>query len=146
MEMTHHNGSGQAARYLVFAVDDHLFAIKVSNVLGIIQIDKITPIPRSTPSILGVTKMRGEICTVVDMCAWLFHKDSCKACTEGSLLAISIEYERRRICAVVQEVVSVIEIDSEEIRSDLPASTVSNRISGGYVLVSGKPIQILSEC
>lgn len=59
---------------LLFAVGNSFFAIEVSNVLGIIQADGITVIPYVEPFILGVTKLRGEICTVIDLRTRLLGK------------------------------------------------------------------------
>ncbi|MCQ2249739.1 MAG: chemotaxis protein CheW [Bacteroidales bacterium] len=60
------NYSG-ATPYLSFWLNDELFAYKVEDVIEVLEMQKITVVPKSQPYIMGVINFRGEILPVIDV-------------------------------------------------------------------------------
>lgn len=52
---------------LVFLVDDEQLAIPVSAIVAIVRAGAITPLPRATPPVYGVTGWRGRPLTVLTL-------------------------------------------------------------------------------
>jgi len=57
----------QSGQYLTFSLADDLFAIPIEHVLEVLEIDKITRVPRTEDSLLGVINVRGSIRPIVDL-------------------------------------------------------------------------------
>src|SRR3954464_1647295 len=52
--------------YLTFKLDDEIFAANVSKVIEILEIPKITKVPRSPEFMRGVVNLRGNVLSVID--------------------------------------------------------------------------------
>lgn len=52
--------------YLSFRLENEVFAVKVQKVLEVLEIQKITPVPRTAEYVRGVINFRGEILPVID--------------------------------------------------------------------------------
>lgn len=52
--------------YLSFMLNGEIFAIDVNLVVEVLEMQKITPIPKTKPYIKGVINFRGEILPVID--------------------------------------------------------------------------------
>mgnify|MGYP002509718904 CR=1 FL=1 len=135
------HGAQKTTKHLIFSVGESFFAIEALYVLGIIQIENIVPIPHMAPSILGITKLRGEIYTVMDLHTRLlsipFHY-------ECNPLAISIGYGKQRVCAVIDKVLFVTEIGSRDIKPLSSTTAGANKFATSYALMDGKYVQLLS--
>lgn len=55
------------ARYVVFAVSDSQYALPLAHVLEIQRVPGMTSIPYTPEFVLGVTNLRGEVVSVVDL-------------------------------------------------------------------------------
>lgn len=135
------NGGQRTVKYLAFSVENSSFAIEVSKMLGIIQTDKITPIPRTEPSLLGLTKLRGEICAVIDLRTRILGRPPRHT---QQALAISIEHENQRVCAVIDQALFVMEVEDKDIQPLTPSVSGRERFASSYTLVDGRYIQLLS--
>lgn len=134
-------GAQKTAKHLIFSVGECFFAIEALYVLGIIQIESIVPLPHMAPSILGITKLRGEIYTVMDLYMRLLGMPFRHKCTP---LAISIGYDGQRVCAVIDKALFVTEIDSRDVKPISPTTAGADRFAASYVLIDGKYIRLLS--
>ena len=54
-------------RYLTFRLQSEVYGVPVLDVREIIELQEITPVPRSDPSVLGVINLRGKVLPLVDM-------------------------------------------------------------------------------
>lgn len=52
--------------YLIFVLDNDLFAVNVNNVLEVLEQQQISRVPKAPEYILGITNFRGQILPVVD--------------------------------------------------------------------------------
>ncbi|MGL1888899.1 MAG: chemotaxis protein CheW [Reichenbachiella sp.] len=60
-------GSSLSDKYLTFKLSDEDYAIQILTVQRIIQMQEITPIPKTPEYVRGVLNMRGSIIPVVDI-------------------------------------------------------------------------------
>ncbi len=56
-----------APRYVVFAVREMLFAVPIERVLETDRMTPITPLPGAAPGVKGLTNLRGEVVSVIDL-------------------------------------------------------------------------------
>jgi purine-binding chemotaxis protein CheW len=56
-----------AVEFLKFSLDKEDFALRVSEVEEILRPQKVTPVPRVDPFVLGITSFRGKIVPLVDI-------------------------------------------------------------------------------
>ena len=61
------NDSDKKNSYIDFKIGKECYALSVSKVLEIIQLEQITKIPNSSEFILGVINFRGSVVPVIDM-------------------------------------------------------------------------------
>ncbi|MEG2429856.1 MAG: chemotaxis protein CheW, partial [Oscillospiraceae bacterium] len=54
-------------KYLTFFTDEQLFGIPISDVVQIVAIQEITPIPEFPDYAKGIINLRGSIIAVIDM-------------------------------------------------------------------------------
>ncbi len=119
--------------YLCYSLDNELFAIKTSRVFNIIELVKITKVPKSPDYMKGVFNLRGKVLPVVDirlkfqMSGISYTKDTC-------IVVINTKYEEEmvEIGILVDSVKSVLEINEEKILAppDIGAKYKSKYIKG----------------
>jgi purine-binding chemotaxis protein CheW len=56
--------------FLAFRLGRERYAVDVSAVLGVQIVDHVTPVPGSPPFYRGVVNRRGQVLTVLDLCAF----------------------------------------------------------------------------
>ncbi|MBI9097853.1 MAG: chemotaxis protein CheW [Spirochaetaceae bacterium] len=86
MEITN---SGQ---FLTFTLANDSFAIPIEHVLEVLEVDKITRVPRSKDYLLGVINVRGSIRPIIDLRTKL-HLPPLKDSEQDSINIIVLELE-----------------------------------------------------
>lgn len=129
------------AKYLTFSVDDCIYAVEISKILGIVQIGQITPQPHAAPSILGIIKLRGSICTVMDLHMRLHGK---RGQLGDERLALSLLHQSHRVCIMVDAIHGFVDVSTAAEQSSTFTSSCSKRLVTSCVVLNGVPIQILS--
>ncbi len=120
-----------ANSYLSFRLGDEYFAVNVSKVLNILEMQQITHVPKSHESIVGVINLRGSVLAVVDirqkfnLAQLEFSKDTCIL-----VLQVIIDEEVVDVGAIVDSVHSVLEIDNRKI---LPPPSVGVKYKSEFV-------------
>lgn len=127
------------SKHLIVSVNGFSYAVRVPYVhkIVVLPLSHISFLPRVEPYILGTTKVDDEIYTVVDLRILLGKK------TENSMksaVAVLLVYEKAEICAVVDDVIAVIDIDTEFAACSLQESPYIS----GIVQADGGIISILS--
>ena len=126
---------------LTFSVGNDLYGIETSYILGIVQTETVTPLPQTPPWVLGVMKLRGTLCTVIDLHKRLYERPFEH---RWPLLLVSLLEGEHRICAVVDRVISVLEIEQNAIQPPEFSNAAKNRFVYAYVEINGGLIQLLS--
>jgi purine-binding chemotaxis protein CheW len=102
--------------YLIFVLDNDWFAVKVANVLEVLEQQQISRVPKAPEGILGITNFRGQILPVVNT-RYKFNMDSGELSEKYYVIVYEIHREERQfvVSATADGVKDVIEIDTAEI-------------------------------
>ncbi len=104
--------------YLTFKVEEEVYAANVSKVISILELSKITKIPRTPDYIKGVINLRGAVLPIVDLRIKFgltpteFTSNTCIL-----VLEICIENTSIKLGALVDSVQEVLEIEDKDIMS-----------------------------
>jgi purine-binding chemotaxis protein CheW len=104
--------------FLSFRLGDELFAANVGKVLEILEIPRITKVPRSPAFMRGVINLRGNVLPVIDT-RNKFGLPSTEDTINSCILVLNISIEGKEVVlgAVVDAVQEVMEIDENTIQS-----------------------------
>lgn len=117
--------------YLTFRLGDELFAANVGKVLEILEIPRITKVPRSPTYLRGVINLRGNVLPVID--ARTKFGLPVVADTENSciiVLHIEIDGAPITVGTVVDGVQEVIEIDEKDVQ---PAPSIGSKYKTEFI-------------
>lgn len=111
--------------YLSFSLEEEEFAVNVSCVLNILEMSRITKIPRAPVYMLGVINLRGEVLPLVDLHI-KFGMEPAVIDSNTCILVMDLvlDGEEIKVGAMVDSVKEVHEIQPQEI---LPAPSIGSR-------------------
>lgn len=123
-------------KYLSFRLQDEQYGINVDNILQIIAIPQITPIPKTPDFVKGVINLRGKIVPVIDL-RLRFSLPFRKYNERNSIvvLRIKIENDVVFIGVIVDNVQEVLDIKAANIE-DSP--TFGVKLDTDYILGMAK--------
>ncbi len=131
--------------YLSFKLGEEEFAAHVSKVLNILEMTKVTEVPKAPPYMKGVINLRGTVLPVVDtrikfgMSATVNTTNTCII-----VLDIQLDGESIQVGALVDAVQAVLEFDKDKI---LPPPSIGSKYKSefieGVVNINEKFIMIL---
>ncbi len=106
--------------YLSFQLDDEIFAINVKKVLEVLQMQKITKVPKTPDYIKGVINFRGEILPVIDT-RQKFSLNKVEDYTKFVIIMLNFvrDHKEQKIGAIVDSVMDVFEYKEIDIK-DVP--------------------------
>jgi purine-binding chemotaxis protein CheW len=104
--------------YLTFKLGDEIFAANVSKVIEILEIPKITKVPRSPDFMRGVVNLRGNVLSVIDSrikFGLAVTEDTVNTC----IIVMNIDLDGQNITLglIVDAVKEVIDIASDSIQA-----------------------------
>jgi purine-binding chemotaxis protein CheW len=104
--------------FLSFRLGDELFAANVGKVLEILEIPRITKVPRSPEFMRGVVNLRGNVLPVIDT-RTKFGLPKIDDTINSCILVLNIAIEGREVVlgAIVDAVQEVMEIDENSIQA-----------------------------
>lgn len=104
--------------YLTFKLGDELFAANVSKVIEILEIPKITKVPRSPEFMRGVVNLRGSVLSVIDS-RIKFGLPPTEDTINTCIIVMNIQIENQDITLglIADAVKEVVEIDQQSIQS-----------------------------
>jgi purine-binding chemotaxis protein CheW len=110
--------TGSLKPYLIFRLGQELFAADVNNVLEILEIPKITKVPRSPEFMRGVINLRGSVLPVVDA-RIKFGLPPAEDTVDTCIIVMRVEIEGRvlTVGAVTDGVLEVLEIGTEQVQA-----------------------------
>lgn len=117
--------------YLSFMLGDEVFASNVSKVLNILEMCKITKIPKSPPYMKGVINLRGKVLPLVDTRV-KFELPPTEFTANTCILVLDIEIDDESVMvgALVDSVQEVLEIKDNEIQ---PAPNVGKKYRSEFI-------------
>ncbi len=117
--------------YLTFKLGDEAFAAHVSRVINILEMVRITAVPRSPEYMKGVINLRGNVLPVIDtrikfgLSATEFTKNTCII-----VMNINIEEEKIDMGILVDSVTEVVEIEDSQI---LPPPSIGAKYKSKFI-------------
>jgi purine-binding chemotaxis protein CheW len=111
-------------RYLLFRLNDEIYAINADEIREIIDYTQITPIPKMNPAVLGVANIRGELYGVIDLKRRLNLPPS-EVTKRTSFVLVNAygEKENQKVALLVDSVEEVIEIEKEDVLAPVEFGT-----------------------
>ncbi len=94
-------------QHLVFSLLDQEFALPAAYVQGVERLADVTPVPHVASWVTGVINLRGSICSVVDLRAFL---DLEKLPFNPRTRLLSAKYNEMLVCLVVDSVSEMVPI------------------------------------
>ncbi len=105
-------------KYVIFTLDDEEYGFDVSNVLEIVRIENIIPIPHSKDYFMGMIDIRGKVIPVIHLKKkLLIHQEN----SQKPEKLIVVELFEKRVGLAVDKVINVIQFEPEEIDPGPPA-------------------------
>nr|NQU89898.1 chemotaxis protein CheW [Bacteroidota bacterium] len=117
--------------YLTFMLGDEIFASHVSNVIKILEMQRITEVPRAPSFMKGVINLRGNVLPVIDarikfgLPATLYTERTCIL-----VLNLKIDDETVEVGAIVDAVNDVIEYSQDKIQ---PAPRLGSKYKSDFI-------------
>jgi len=110
------NKNNASDSYLTFKLGEEKFGVHVGQVLNILEMTRVTEVPKAPDFMKGVINLRGMVLPVIDsrikfgLPETQYTKNTCIV-----VMDLQLEDETVYIGAIVDEVLSVIEIEPEQI-------------------------------
>lgn len=104
-------------RYLTFVLNDRLYAVCTKSVAEVLPLTMITHLPKTPKWLSGITNLRGEIVTVVDLFKfWSIEISKVPANPKLILLRSENKKETASVAVKVDKVREVVVIPNEDIQ------------------------------
>ncbi|MDH5381407.1 MAG: chemotaxis protein CheW [Cyclobacteriaceae bacterium] len=118
MNITAETQQGTQQSYLTFRLADEHFAVNVLKVIEILEIPKITSVPKSPDYLIGVINLRGNVLPVIDS-RIKFGMEKTANTVNTCIVVMNMEIEGEEIIlgAMVDEVDEVLDILDEQIKA-----------------------------
>lgn len=132
--------------FLSFKLGDEEFAAHVGKVLNILEMTKITEVPRAPEYMKGVINLRGTVLPVIDT-RIKFGMSPTEYTTNTCIIVLDVDMdgESIHVGALVDSVQAVLEFDAKNI---MPAPSIGSRYRSefieGVVNVDDKFIMLLN--
>lgn len=107
---------------MIFTVAGERYALPLQELAEVLPVQGCTPVPGSSPSILGVVNLRGEIRPLIDLARVLSAKS---APDPGVALVL-----RRPLALKVDRIEDLCEIRREELSPAAPGTFIQGMVSG----------------
>lgn len=117
--------------FLTFKIGEELFAANVGKVISILELTRITKIPRTPDYIRGVINLRGMVLPIIDL-RIKFGLESTEFTTNTCILVLEIEMDDNsiKIGALVDSVQEVLEIEAHEL---LPPPHIGSNLQTEFI-------------
>ncbi len=116
-------------KYLVFTLAGARYAVPMSQVLEVVKLSNFTPVPNLPDWILGITSLRGDIVSIVDVRALLNLEPEDYADNHNLLVTQTFEGDITA-CLVVEQVAGIAHVSASQIQT---IDTVSDDQLAPYV-------------
>ncbi len=121
----------EAGQYLTFTLDAEIYAIRITQVREVLDLAKITKVPRMPEFMRGVINLRGGVVPVIDLRLKFnigIGEDTVDTCI--IILEISIDDEVAIIGAIADSVKEVITLEPDQIE---PAPKIGTRLQTDFI-------------
>lgn len=130
-------GTGEL-EILHFTVSGEHYAINVVKVKEIIHIENIVKVPLTHPAVQGISLIRGEVVSVIDMKQVLENMKSEKGTKS---MALVCEFNKLKVAFSVDEVVGITRIKWSDIHK--PSTLIANSLVIGNINLNSTLLMLL---
>lgn len=117
--------------YLTFKIGEEVFAANVGKIISILELMKITRIPRTPDYIKGVINLRGTVLPIVDLhIKFGLPETEFTSNTVILVLEINIDNISIKVGGLVDSVLEVLEIDEKDI---IPPPTLGKDLHTEFI-------------
>lgn len=109
--------SFDSTQHVTFQIDQQLFAASMEEVGDIVDVEELTPVPRSDKTIRGLINVRGQILTLLDLRAFFGQQTTPFQKNES---AITLEYRGEDYAIAVDHVKDIIGLNEASLQTNLP--------------------------
>jgi len=129
--MTKAKNQNKVNSYLSFKIDNEEFAIHVESVLNILEMTRITEVPKAPTYMKGVINLRGTVLPIVDT-RLKFGLKEIQYTEKTCIIVMEVFIDKQKILlgSLVDEVISVIEFDDKDI---LPPPSIGNKFKSEFI-------------
>lgn len=117
--------------YITFSLDEEVYAIEVSGIESILEYTKLTKLPGTDDSVIGVLNLRGKALPVIDL-RTIFNIRESGTTPDTAIIVMLIENEDKitAIGGLVDSVKEVIEITPDMIQA---APKVGLKVDNAFI-------------
>ncbi len=126
----------QSAQYLTFSLNEEEYAINVSQIREILEINDITKIPCTYEFMRGVINLRGSVVPVIDL-HMKFGLPKTERTINSCIIVMEVEIDNKLVIlgALSDSVEEVIELEPEQIE---PAPKIGTKVDRQFIMGVGK--------
>lgn len=117
-----------SVQIVCFKIGKEEYGIDILKVQEILNLPKITLLPKAAEFILGVIELRGKVLPIIDL-SKRFGIESSN--TSKTLRAIVVKIKGKKVGLAIDSVSHVVKVDSEAIE---PPPAIVKGISGRYIV------------
>lgn len=118
-----------ATKHVLFVLDDTTYAVPMQNVLELQRLPRITPLPSVSEWLRGVTNLRGEVLSVVDLRS-LLGLPAAESHVSQRLIVVRSTLEDIATGWIVDRVIGVRRLAAEDVQ---PSSTLTTGAAMRFV-------------
>jgi two-component system chemotaxis response regulator CheV len=131
------SGTGEV-EILKFTVNNKFYAINVVKVREILQVGTTSKVPNSTPAIAGITLVRGDVVTLIDL-KYVLEKETCGDISHK--MTLLCEFNQLRVAYLVDEVLGIHRLKWSEIKK--PDALIENTLVIGNIQLDDRIYMLL---
>ncbi len=132
----------QQNRYLTFLLGEEIYGIAIGNVIEIIGILPVTPLPGAPDYLKGIMNLRGKIIPVIDV--RLKFKKSAAEYDERTCIVV-VEVQEMTVGLIIDEVSEVLTIEAQDIVPPPSLKEAHSNYINGISRTDGK-VKLLLDC
>ena len=130
-------------KQLIFSLGELRYAVPLDHIIEIAELEHLTPVPNVPDWILGITNLRGDILSLVDLNA-LFGEPSLDVPRGSSLLVAQTNAGDLTTCLVVDRVYGVVNVAPDQVQKlDQVANHALAQHTRGYVSHADELLSLL---
>ncbi len=117
--------------FLSFKLGEEVFAVHVNEVLNILEMTKITSIPKAPKYLKGVINLRGLVLPIVDA-RLKFNMDEQEYTTNTCIIVMDLDVkgELMHVGFIVDQVLEVLELDDSQVE---PAPSLGTNYKAEFI-------------
>jgi len=123
----------ESTQYLIFELDEELYALEISKVQSVVDFEKPTKVPKTPDFMSGVVNLRGRVVPIIDLRLKFGLSKSVQTIDSCIIMVEIILDEEETILGILADSVkAVIDLESDCIES--PNQQCPNRVLSDSVI------------